>query len=115
MRAFDEIKPQQNCRVFVLHKGIPKKYFIPLKKEKMSKVVKNKDLNINTQSALKWVISYLEYRGIEDLSLHEIFRITDIVVEYQMYEKDQDFKNTLKLLDNWLNTRITNKQKINVE
>jgi hypothetical protein len=101
---FQEVNHQKNCRVFIEKRGIPKKYFI-LKTEKMEKKLKSKDLSINSQSGLKFVLDYLKYRGISDVTLNEIFRITDVVTEYTMFEKDADFKVKLKALDGWLNSK----------
>lgn len=93
-----EIKPQKDCRVFVRHRGIPKKYFILIKKERSMEPV-SKDQSIVKQSCLKSAVELANLLDYQPKSLNEFLRFNDLLVEYCLFGLQTDVKNDIKRFD----------------
>ena len=93
-----ELTPQKESRVFVKHRGIPKKYFILTKKKREMEPI-SKDQSIVKQSCLKSAVEIANLLDYKPQSLAEFLRFNDLLVEYCIFGTQTDVKNDIKRFD----------------
>lgn len=69
-----------------------------------------KDVQILRQSQSKLALEYVSSIGVK-LSVFELQKVTDVLVEICHRPMDDDLKKRIKNLDKWLETKSQNKPK----
>lgn len=70
----------------------------------MERTPYNKDIQILRQSQVKLALEYCNSIGIK-LTMAELLRMTDILVESCLFSMDKDLKDRVKKLDDFLETK----------
>ncbi len=64
----------------------------------------NRDVQILRQSQSKLALDYVNHIGVK-VSFAELQRITDVFIECCLRPQDDELKERIKKLDNWLKTK----------
>lgn len=66
----------------------------------------SRDIQILRQSQIKLALEYITNKGVS-VSVEELQRITDVFVECCLRPMDNDLKERIKKLDNWIIEKST--------
>ena len=64
----------------------------------------NRDIQILRQSQSKLALDYVNHIGVK-VTFAELQRITDVFIECCLRPQDDELKERIKKLDNWLKTK----------
>jgi len=70
----------------------------------MERTIYNKDIQILRQSQIKLALEYCNSIGVQ-LSIAELQRMTEVLVECCLFAMDKDLKERVKKLDEFLQTK----------
>lgn len=69
----------------------------------------SRDIQILRQSQIKLALEYITNKGVS-VSVEELQRITDVFVECCLRPVDNDLKDRIKKLDNWIIEKTVNNE-----